>query len=77
MENKMTGLFRIFSAHNQSHGTVLIELLLTIALAGTLMPFIYGYQNRAVVRAENVRVVRCNKYNLFLKNILLKTKMQC
>lgn len=54
----MMGLFRIFSAHNQSRGTVLIEFLLTIALAGTLMPFIYGYQNRAVVRAENVRVAR-------------------
>lgn len=52
----MTKSTRIFAhAHR---GTVLIEFLLTIALAGTLLPFIYSYQNRAVVRAENVRVTR-------------------
>lgn len=49
---------RIFSGENNRCGTVLIEFLLTIALAGTLMPFIYGYQNRAVIRAENVRLTR-------------------
>ncbi len=54
----MKKITRIFSGHNTCRGTVLIEFLLTIALAGTLLPFIYGYQNRAVVRAENVRVTR-------------------
>lgn len=54
----MKNITRIFSGHNVCRGTVLIEFLLTIALAGTLLPFIYGYQNRAVVRAENVRVTR-------------------
>lgn len=49
---------RIFSYRNLHRGTVLIEFLLTIALAGTLMPFIYGYQNRAITRAENVKVTR-------------------
>ena len=49
---------RIFSCRNLHRGTVLIEFLLTIALAGTLMPFIYGYQNRAIMRAENVKVTR-------------------
>lgn len=49
---------RIFLNGQSNRGTVLIEFLLTIALAGTLLPFIYGYQNRAVMRAENVKVTR-------------------
>ena len=49
---------RIFSGLNAHRGTVLIEFLLTIALAATLMPFIYSFQMRAVTRAENVRVSR-------------------
>ena len=49
---------RIFSMSNSSRGTVLIEFLLTIALAGTLIPFIYSYQTRAIARAENLRVTR-------------------
>ena len=49
---------RIFSGTNNCRGTVLMEFLLTIALAGTLMPFVYQYQQRAVLRAENIRVTR-------------------
>jgi Tfp pilus assembly protein PilE len=49
---------KIFSELNAQRGTVLIEFLLTIALAATLMPFIYSFQMRAVTRAENVRVSR-------------------
>ncbi|MBO4683612.1 MAG: hypothetical protein J5611_03500 [Alphaproteobacteria bacterium] len=49
---------KIFSGLNAQRGTVLIEFLLTIALAATLMPFIYSFQMRAVTRAENVRVSR-------------------
>lgn len=54
----MKNTSRIFSNQNMHRGTVLIEFLLTIALAGTLLPFIYGYQNRAIIRAENVRITR-------------------
>ena len=50
--------FRIFSNANVIRGTVLMEFLLTIGLAGTLIPFIYEYQNRAIVRAENVKIAR-------------------
>lgn len=49
---------KIFSNSNLSRGTVLMEFLLTIALAGSLMPFIYSYQTRAIARAENMRVTR-------------------
>lgn len=54
----MKNIMQIFLGYNEHRGTVLIEFLLTIALAGTLLPFIYGYQNRAVIRAENVRITR-------------------
>ena len=54
----MIKMNRIFNGKNSSRGTVLIEFLLTIALAGTLMPFVYGYQQRAVERAENLRITR-------------------
>ena len=49
---------RIFTVYNAVRGTVLIEFLLTIALAGTLLPFIYNYQQRAVTRAENLKITR-------------------
>ena len=51
-------LKNIFSRTNDCRGTVLMEFLLTIALAGTLLPFVYQYQQRAVLRAENIRVTR-------------------
>lgn len=71
----MMKLLRIFSHHNQTRGTVLIEFLLTIALAGTLMPFIYGYQNRAVMRAENVRVTRqMQKIQSVLEKYIVENK---
>ena len=77
----MKNMSRIFSLRNRCRGTVLIEFLLTIALAGTLMPFVYGYQNRAVVRAENVRITRhmqqiqsvLEKYIVEHKDEMLKT----
>ena len=49
---------KIFAHKFAARGTVLIEFLLTIALAGTLIPFIYSYQNRAVMRAENIKITR-------------------
>lgn len=71
MKNKT----RIFSYHNAHRGTVLIEFLLTIALAGTLLPFIYGYQNRAVVRAENVRITRqMQKIQTVLEKYIVENK---
>ena len=71
----MMNLLRIFSHRKQTRGTVLIEFLLTIALAGTLMPFIYGYQNRAVVRAENVRVTRqMQKIQSVLEKYIVENK---
>jgi len=66
---------RIFFGHNVNRGTVLIEFLLTIALAGTLMPFIYGYQNRAVIRAENVRITRqMQKIQTVLEKYIVENK---
>jgi len=49
---------RIFAGGNSHRGTVLMEFLLTIALAGTMLPFIYQYQQRAVERAQNLVVIR-------------------
>ena len=54
----MKDINRIFADRYAVRGTVLIEFLLTLALAGTLMPFIYGYQQRAIIRAENLRINR-------------------
>ncbi len=54
----MKNINRIFTDKYAMCGTVLMEFLLTLALAGTLMPFIYSYQQRAIIRAENLRVNR-------------------
>ena len=71
MKNKT----KIFFHHNEHRGTVLIEFLLTIALAGTLLPFIYGYQNRAVIRAENVRITRqMQKIQTVLEKYIVENK---
>lgn len=66
---------RIFSIKNAIRGTVLIEFLLTIGLAGTLIPFIYEYQNRAIVRAENVKVARqMQKIQSVLERYIVENK---
>lgn len=71
----MKHLTRIFGSKNIQRGTVLIEFLLTIALAGTLMPFIYGFQMRAVTRADNVRVTReMQKIQSVLEHYIVQNK---
>lgn len=71
----MKNTARIFSNKNMHRGTVLIEFLLTIALAGTLLPFIYGYQNRAIIRAENVRITRqMQKIQSVLEQYIVENK---
>lgn len=71
----MKNITRIFANPNEHRGTVLIEFLLTIALAGTLLPFIYGYQNRAVIRAENVRITRqMQKIQTVLEKYIVENK---
>lgn len=39
-------------------GSMLIELLMSIALAAIIMPFIFKYQQNAVLRAENISITR-------------------
>ena len=65
----------IFSVSNASRGTVLIEFLLTIALAGTLIPFIYRYQTRAIARAESLRVTRqMQKIQTILEHYIVQNR---
>lgn len=54
----MTKRTRIFSQKNSQRGDMLIELLVSVALVALVMPFLFGYQHDAVVRAQNVSVVR-------------------
>lgn len=66
---------RIFANKFANRGTVLIEFLLTIGLAATLMPFIYGYQQRAITRAENVKVARnMQKIQSVLERYIVENK---
>ncbi|MBP5485275.1 MAG: hypothetical protein J6Y07_01025 [Alphaproteobacteria bacterium] len=68
---------RIFSYSNLSRGTVLIEFLLTIALAGALIPFVYSYQTRAVARVENLRVTRqMQMIQTALENYIVQNREQ-
>lgn len=53
----MTRVHRIFSTqHNEQHGSMLVELLMTVALAAIIMPFIFRYQQSAITRAENIAI---------------------
>lgn len=66
---------RIFSHLLSNRGTVLIEFLLTIGLATTLVPFIYGYQQRAITRAENVKIARnMQKIQSVLERYIVENK---
>ncbi len=42
----------------ESRGNMLVELLLSVALAMTVVPFIFKYQQNAIVRAENISVTK-------------------
>lgn len=66
---------KIFSEFNAMCGTVLIEFLLTIALAGTLIPFLYSYQSRAVRRVENLRVThQMQKVQTVLEHYIVQNR---
>ncbi len=52
----MTKRYGIFSKYNQSRGGMLIELLLSVALASVIIPFIFQYQQNAVTRAQNIAI---------------------
>lgn len=66
---------KIFSHNSENRGTVLIEFLLTIALAGTLVPFIYSYQTRAITRAENIKITRqMEKIQSVLERYIVENK---
>lgn len=43
---------------NMQHGGMLVELMMTIALAAIIIPFVFRYQQTAVSRAKNVAITR-------------------
>ncbi len=49
---------RLFASKKQQRGSMLVELLMSVALAAIVMPFIFKYQKDAIVRAENIAVTR-------------------
>lgn len=49
---------RMFSQDMAQRGDMLVELLMSVALAALVLPFLFRYQQDAVYRAENVAYVR-------------------
>lgn len=47
-----------FFKFNNQHGGMLVELMMTIALAAIIIPFVFRYQQTAVNRAKNVAITR-------------------
>lgn len=72
---------RIFNEKNDSRGSMLLELLLSIALATIIIPFVFRYQQNAVVRAQNIAItnemaeirVALERYIVENRTDLLKT----
>ena len=55
---------RIFdTTHHAQHGSMLVELLMSVALAAIIMPFVFRYQQDAIQRAENI-VIADNMENI-------------
>ncbi len=48
---------RFFYKNNQ-HGGMLVELMMTIALAAIIIPFVFRYQQTATERAKNIAITR-------------------
>ena len=48
---------RIFYKNNQNGG-MLVELMMTIALAAIIIPFVFRYQQTAVARAKNIAITK-------------------
>lgn len=46
----------IFSIFNNSRGSMLVELLLSVALAALIIPFVFRYQHSSVERAQNIAI---------------------
>jgi hypothetical protein len=76
MKNK----YSIFSNKNTCRGNMLMELLLSIALASVIIPFVFRYQHQAVIRAENVALTNqmsliqsaLEKYIIAQRDVLLQ-----
>ena len=55
----MINIKRIFTeSRNSQHGSMLVELLMSVALAAIIMPFIFKYQQGVVQRAENIAITK-------------------
>lgn len=73
---------RIFTGHKSNQrGAMLVELLMSVALAAIIMPFIFRYQQSIAVRAENIAITRdmseiqdaLERYILDNRELLLNT----
>ena len=51
---------KLFSSHskNTQRGSMLVELLLSVALMSLVVPFVFRYQQDAAIRAQNIAVTR-------------------
>ena len=47
-----------FKEQMTQQGSMLIELLMSVALAAIIMPFIFKYQQSVVQRAENIAITK-------------------
>jgi len=47
-----------FIWYKSQHGGMLVELMMTIALAAIIIPFVFRYQQTAVTRAKNVAITK-------------------
>ena len=55
----MSILKNIFCNEKNMHrGSMLVELLMSVALAAIIMPFIFRYQESVAIRAENIAITR-------------------
>lgn len=77
----MNKIKNIFSTKNNSRGSMLVELLLSVALAGLIIPFVFRYQQDAIERAQNIAItnhmaeiqVALERYIVANRDSLLRT----
>ena len=62
-----------FEQKNSQHGGMLVELMMTIALAAIIIPFVFRYQQTSVSRARNIAVAKQMEN---VQNVMLKKKLK-
>ena len=67
--------YGFFSSVRTQRGGMLIELLMSVAIVGVVLPFLFKYQQDAIVRAENITIAhKMQDVQIALERYIVKNR---